>query len=175
MLEAWRVQLESPLGYDEEFSEDFSSVTQSCGAPSYSYSTPTSYGTPIKRTSSESSTPTAEPTPCATPYTVGEGDTCETIAAAQNVSSFSLIEENRLDMFCHLPDAGTVTCLPAQCRTHFIMINDNCRTMERQYDVTRVQLVSWNSNFDPRCLFIERWRYTTVCVRYVQCITADLR
>ncbi|KEY74070.1 hypothetical protein S7711_02659 [Stachybotrys chartarum IBT 7711] len=164
MLEPWRIQLESPLGYDDEFAEDFSSVTESCGASGYSYSTPTAYGTPVSPTNSETSTSTAEPTPCATPYTVGEGDTCETIAAAHNVSSFGLIDRNGLDIFCHLPDAGGEICLPAQCRTHFLLINDNCRTLSRQYNVTRVQLVSWNSNFDPQCLFIERWRYTTVCV-----------
>lgn len=173
MLEPWRIQLESPLGYDEEFAEDFSSITESCGALGYTYSTPPAYGTPVNPTSSASSTSTAEPTSCAHPYTISEGDTCETIAAAQNVSSFGLIDRNGLDIFCHLPDAGSEICLPAQCRTHFLLINDNCRTLSRQYNVTRVQLVSWNSNFDPQCLFIERWRYTSVCVRYVGRTGAD--
>lgn len=171
MLEPWRLQLESPLGYDTEFAEDFSSVTESCGASTYSYTTPPAYGTPVQPTSSESSTSTVEPIPCATPYTIGEGDTCETIAAAQNVSSFGLIDMNNLDIFCHLPDAGKEICLPAQCHTHFLLVSDNCGTLIRQYNVTRVELVSWNSNLDPQCLFIERWRHTTVCVGYVECRT----
>ena len=45
--------------------------------------------------------------------------------------------------------------------------------MEREYNVTRVQLTSWNSQFDSQCLFIERWRWTTVCVGYVERIIAD--
>ena len=70
-------------------------------------------------------------------------------------------------MFYHLPSAGREICLPAQCRTHYLLINDNCRTMEERYSVTRAQLAVWNSNFDDQCLFIERWRHTTVCVRSV--------
>lgn len=174
MLEPWRLQLESPLGYDDEFAEDFSSVTESCGASGYTYSTPPVYGTSIGSTSTSSSrtstsSTTASPSSCATPYTVGDDDTCESIAAAQNVSSFGIVDKNNLDVFCHLPDAGGEICLPGQCRTHFLLIDDNCASLSRQYNVTRVQLVSWNSNFDPQCLFIERWRYTTVCVRYVEC------
>lgn len=164
MLEVWRIQLESSINYDAEFAEDFSSVTASCSAQGYSYSTPPPYAKTLEPTSTESSTPTAEPIPCATPYTVAEGDTCETIAAAKNVSHFAIIEENRLDLFCHLPDAGKEICLPPQCRTHYLLIDENCRTMEKQYNVTRVQLTSWNSQFDSQCLFIERWRWTTVCV-----------
>ena len=167
MLEAWRIQLESPLGYEDDFAEDFASVTESCGASGYSYSTPTPYRKTIDPTGLKSSTPTSEAVPCATPYTIVEGDTCESIAAAHSVSNFSIIEENNLDMFCHLPSAGKEICLPAQCRTHYLLINDNCRTMEERYSVTRAQLASWNSNFDDHCLFIERWRHTTVCVRSV--------
>lgn len=173
MLEPWRIQLESPIGYDDDFAEDFSSVTESCKAQGYSYTTPPSYGTPVDPTGTQSPTTTSEPIPCATPYTIAEGDTCESIAAAQNVSNFGIIEENRLDVFCHLPDAGKEICLPPQCRTHFLLIHHSCRTMEEMYNVTRVQLASWNSNFDSKCLFIERWRHTTVCVGYVKRGTAQ--
>jgi LysM repeat protein len=166
MLEPWRLQLQSPIGYDEEFADDFSSVTASCGAAGYSYSTPPVYGTPVSPSSTSTSS-SAVPSSCATPYTVSEGDTCESIAAARNVSSYGIIEANELSMYCHLPAAGQEICLPAQCRTHFLLIDDNCATLSRQYGVSRVQLVSWNGNFDVQCLFVERWRYTTVCVRYV--------
>ncbi|SPO02953.1 uncharacterized protein DNG_05632 [Cephalotrichum gorgonifer] len=173
MLEAWRVQLESPIGYEKDWAEDFASVTESCSAFSYSYTVPPPYRTAMAPTGSEAiapagsafSTPTAEPTPCATPYTIREGDSCGSIAAAQNVSFFGIIEENpKLDSFCHLPAAGTEICLPAQCRTHFLMMDDNCRTLEKRYNVTRAQLASWNSNLDPRGLFYERWQHTRVCV-----------
>ena len=59
MLEAWRIQLESPLGYEDDFAEDFASVTESCGASGYSYSTPTPYRKTVDATGLKSSIPTS--------------------------------------------------------------------------------------------------------------------
>ena len=169
MLGPWKISLEHAIAHDEELAEDFASITSSCGATGYSYSSPPPYGS---RTNTESQVPTptspgSEPS-CESRYTVVDGDTCDSIAASQNVSTFGLIDNANLDIFCAtLPKPGSSVCIPAQCKTHQLDVSDTCSSLAEQYGVSRVQLVSWNGNFDPQCLNIRRWRGTYVCVRYV--------
>ena len=151
MLGVFAAQLSSPIGYSDDFAADFSSVTASCGASGYDYTTPSPYGRPVSATATAATTAvTAGPLPaiaCAQTYTVAAGDSCTSISQAQGVSTYDLISRNGLDIFCsQLPSQ---LCLPGACQTHRWTGVDSCARVAAQYNVTMASFLSWNPIFDP--------------------------
>lgn len=169
------LQLEAPIAYRTEWETRFQSLTSSCQATAYEYTTPTSYalGSTTKATSSQTASQsttgtTTEPNPtvsCASSYVVQNGDTCDTIAAAQNVSNYNLILANNLDLDCtEIPEAGESLCIPQVCPIHRVTYGDNCRALASAYNATTVQIVAWNPNFDRQCINMMRWEKRYICV-----------
>ncbi|KAH7303663.1 hypothetical protein B0I35DRAFT_485026 [Stachybotrys elegans] len=144
MLGTYSLQLGSPIGYEEDFASDFSSLTESCNAFSYQYTTPGAYGSTIRPTASSSGAP---PTPtCSRTYATSAGDTCQSISQARDVSTYGLITLNNLDFYCSaLPRS---LCLPGSCETHIWTTTDTCNSVASQYNVSMVNFLSWNPIFD---------------------------
>lgn len=129
----------------------------------YVYTPPTATGTPV--------TPSASPTttPCANAYTVQSGDTCVSIALAQNVSSFAITYENSLLSSCEdLPVAGSSLCLPDLCQTYTVLEGDSCYSIAKDWGtyITVTQLVSWNYQLNTLCGNIDQWVGSVICVRW---------
>jgi hypothetical protein len=87
--------LNSPFDYTEEFAEDFASLTSSCGATQYSFTTPAAYALGTQ----PSETPLPAPS-CTETYTIKADDTCDSISTAFNVSTISIVLGNRLLSDC---------------------------------------------------------------------------
>lgn len=85
-----KAQLETPLAYEEDLDESFSSLTFSCSASGYEVYTPTSYAL-----NSTTALPESAPM-CARAYLVAEGDTCESIDLVQSVSMHAIVSRNAL-------------------------------------------------------------------------------
>ncbi|KAH9999575.1 hypothetical protein F4779DRAFT_622702 [Xylariaceae sp. FL0662B] len=165
VLGVLKTQLQSPLGYDPDVAADFSSLTISCQATGYAYSTPAPYA--LNATSSPG-TPTATSNAsvpaCSNLYTVADGDTCQGIAAAKNVSTFGIISANNLDIFCSSLIPGSRICLPLSCQTYNIMPGDTCRGIVSRSGVTMPQFLAWNPIFDARCTNLDKWWGWAICV-----------
>ncbi|KAF7862922.1 uncharacterized protein EAF02_010471 [Botrytis sinoallii] len=138
-----------PYGYHSDAALEFASTTSSCGKTGYPYTSPT----PIALNSSSISSATATSTACATPYTVKAGEDCNSIARAQNVSTFSLLYENNLQAYC--------ANFPAPGKS-----NDTCRSIISTVpgDITLTQLSSWNPNINIACGNLGQLYGTEICI-----------
>ncbi|KAK1985564.1 hypothetical protein LZ30DRAFT_809139 [Colletotrichum cereale] len=126
ILGPMQLEVNSPIGHTEARADEFKAAISSCGAKGYAYASPPPYVPSRTFTSSES--PTVVPqdwsahrmsSECATTYRVQEGDTCDSIADAQEVPSRGLVEANdELDGWCGGLAAGQDLCLPAKCKVH---------------------------------------------------------
>ena len=59
-------------------------------------------------------------------YTTRSGDTCDTIALAQNVSSAALFSGNPVLTNCTTLNPGVSLCLPLTCQTYQLAPTDDC-------------------------------------------------
>lgn len=110
-------------------------------------------------------------------YTVKSGDTCNSIAQANAVSSSTLYYINPELLNCSAPDAGQQLCLPDRCETTYMVKEaDDCVTIAIRAEGSAASswqdLVAWNAGLDDRCSNI--WSLSSSS-RYwgnVICITA---
>ncbi|KAM3427181.1 hypothetical protein MY4824_009598 [Beauveria thailandica] len=154
-------QLESPFGYNSDAASDFASTTSSCAVSIYSYATPTSYAR-----NSTSGSPLPAPT-CASgkTYVTQESDSCNSIAAAQNVSTEALISVNGLDVACNpMPAVGTSLCLPLTCKTYQVQPDDSCAGITAAENITLGQLLVWNPIISPGCTTLTGWVGRYICL-----------
>lgn len=92
-----KAQLETPLAYEKDLDESFSSLTSSCSAAGYEIATPTPYA--LNSTAPPGPVPT-----CARTYTVAEDDTCESISRARSVSTDGIIGDPMDEVVLAPPD-----------------------------------------------------------------------
>lgn len=152
-----KAQLETPLAYDEDLDESFSSLTSSCSAAGYEVATPTPYA--LNSTAPPGPAPT-----CARAYMVAEGDTCESISLARSVSTHGIVTQNAFGGECEGMRAGKSICLPEKCDVHLVDVDDTCESLGMTYDAKTPQLVTWNPNLTPDCDNLFRWSGTYICV-----------
>ncbi|KAL1640089.1 hypothetical protein SLS58_007356, partial [Diplodia intermedia] len=152
MLGLSQFELSSPFSYNDEFAENFTSSTSSCGKSGYSFATPTQY---YLNASTTSAAPTATTTvDCSSTYVVQEGDDCHSISTAHTVSTVSLLMLNDLDAWCaNFPTAGASLCIPYPCDIYTVQENDTCWSIVNDHapDITMAQLRSWNYNINNKC------------------------
>ncbi|KAH6839433.1 hypothetical protein B0I37DRAFT_400041 [Chaetomium sp. MPI-CAGE-AT-0009] len=118
-----RVQLNSPFGYHQQFAQGFQSITSKCGATVYAFTSPAKYAISTKSVSA----PTDPPT-CGSPYAVGANDTCDSIATAKNVSTYSVRQAAGAGPECNLQD-GAKLCLPEPCTVYRVQYDDTCKSI----------------------------------------------
>lgn len=167
------LQLSNPLGYDAGLEASFKSLTSSCNATGYRYTTPTAYALNSTATAtSTSTTPTSTTLQnCVDMYTVRSGDNCNSVAKSHNVSTYALLQANSLDLYCeHFANALNRTlCIPAQCQTYTWRAYDTCNDVVAKHsDATLPQFLAWNPNFDSLCgnaVLFDRYE---VCLRYAE-------
>ncbi|KAF4160012.1 hypothetical protein CNMCM6936_004141 [Aspergillus lentulus] len=148
------VQLGSPLSYDAGLEDKFSSLSSSCNATGYSYTSPTAYALNATATT-PSATVTATPAPtCTGSYVVQSADDCNSVAKALSVSTYSLLSDNSLDIYCQnfATMVNSSLCIPPQCETYTWQALDTCNTVVGGLgNVTLAQFLAWNPNFNSLC------------------------
>jgi hypothetical protein len=94
------LQLNSPFGYDSVVAVNYASLTSSCNATTYTYATPTQYALNATAISEPATVTTTPASSCIDSYKVQVEDTCNSVAQALNVSTYSLLYLNNLDLYC---------------------------------------------------------------------------
>jgi LysM repeat protein len=163
------IGLQSPLEYNSEDAAEFSSLTKECGAKGYEFKTPTPYAATSTRNPSQG---TGAPTPASCngrKYVVKQNDTCQSIAFAQKVSTYALMQDNGIDVYCSgLPEPGRTLCLPKnECKPYILNPGDTCEGLAAAANATVEQILRWNPIFNLYCTNADGWYGYVVCLRYV--------
>jgi hypothetical protein len=155
-----KAQLNSPFGYHRQFAQGFESVTSKCGATGYAFTSPAKYALSTK----SSSAPTDLPI-CASPYVVESEDTCDSIATAKNVSTYSVRRAAGAGPECNLRD-GVKLCLPEPCTVYRVRYDDTCQSILDSVSGLRASdLLIWNPNINPLCTNLNVMVETLICIR----------
>lgn len=94
---------------------------------------------------------------CTRRYTIKRGDTCDTIAAANNVSTYQLavVNPSFLGPACANLGIGESICLgtsDGDCKTtHVVQAADTCVTILQTYNINATMLWANNPNIDTDC------------------------
>ncbi|RPD63148.1 hypothetical protein L226DRAFT_564456 [Lentinus tigrinus ALCF2SS1-7] len=93
---------------------------------------------------------------CTRTYTVKEGDWCDTISAANNVSTHQLSAVNPgIDSVCHNLEPGSVLCLGTEgedcTTTHVVESGDSCGGIQSVYGINSTVLYANNPQLDAEC------------------------
>lgn len=164
------LELSSPLGYDANLAANFKSLTSSCDATGYAFTTPTAYGLNGTATNTAAASSTSTFTPnCMTSYTVLSGDDCNSIAHANSVSTFSLLHDNTLSIYCiDFPAPSASLCLPPHCNVYTVKPGDTCDSIvNTTAGITITQLLAWNPNINSLCRNINGIAGYEICTRLV--------
>ncbi|KAL6304489.1 hypothetical protein BKA93DRAFT_782776 [Sparassis latifolia] len=93
---------------------------------------------------------------CDRSYTVQAGDICDSISAANNVSTYQLAASNpSIDATCDNLYAGEVLCLGYQgedCNTTYVVkLGDDCAAISTAYAINTTVLYENNPQIDAAC------------------------
>ena len=82
-------------------------------------------------------------------YVTKSGDTCDSIAQGNLVSSGSLYKTNPKLIDCAKPSSGTELCLPPSCEKRYkIKAGDDCVAVALANGISWQQLDDWNGMVD---------------------------
>ncbi|CAG8910036.1 unnamed protein product [Penicillium egyptiacum] len=145
-----RVQLDSPVGYFDQFASQYLASASSCGVTVPPLSKPTQVYLNNTNTlvSSYASTPT-----CTGIYvTITPGSTCDEFAESNSISTDQLLMINGLAGGCaNWPGNLDSLCVEGNCEPYLVQQNDTCRSVAAAHNITLTQLLSWNPTIDPKC------------------------
>lgn len=160
--------LSSPIGYFAQGAQQFESMVSSCHISGYSLYTPSiAEAIGALPTSNLSQPLPSAPKACDASYTIREGDTCNSIAAAKKVSTFGVTYINDLDAYCtNIPGPGSQVCLPESCEIHIVQKGQSCENVinESAKNITLAQLRAWNPNIDRVCSNLDRLTDSVICI-----------
>lgn len=165
-LGPFKLQLESVVGYSDDWAEDFASMTSSCGATDYTWTSPGTYGSTVSTTASTTATSTSATATqsCSSTYTVQTNDTCNSIAATQTVSTYNLMIANSFTIICsNLPDVGNEICIPATCTTTTLLHGNSCDGFMSDWNASMAKVLTWNPIIDDSCDNLHLFVGWTLC------------
>ncbi|KAL2841765.1 hypothetical protein BJX68DRAFT_270950 [Aspergillus pseudodeflectus] len=161
-----RSEAQYPYGSGPDvYSSVYPSFTSSCGFTGYPVTvtpTPVPSSTP---SASSSAIPTATSTSCAgTTYKIQPNDTCNSISLGQNIATFQLLLDNRLQAYCaNFPSTGTL-CIKNTCTVYTVEPGDTCKSVAKAHGISPVQLRSYNPWIDRGCYNFNRTVGTQICL-----------
>ncbi|KAI0651649.1 hypothetical protein C8Q79DRAFT_1004924 [Trametes meyenii] len=94
---------------------------------------------------------------CTRQYTVKEGDWCDTISAANNVSTYQLaaVNSGTIDSTCNNLQVGQQICLGTEgedCKTtHVVSADETCDGITGTYNINATVLYGNNPQIDSGC------------------------
>ncbi|KAF9874971.1 LysM domain-containing protein [Colletotrichum karsti] len=162
MLGVSQSQLNSPFGYQADFAASFRNLTKSCSATRYTFTTPTPYAI-----STIAPPPTPERPTCGSPYVVKSNDTCDSIAVANGVATWSVLRAGGLDWRCKNLAAGDLLCLPKPCNLYRVQYDDTCEAIvSKRSGLNMASFMSWNPVINSLCTNMDE------LVGHMLCVTA---
>ncbi|KAL4787164.1 hypothetical protein BJX76DRAFT_29075 [Aspergillus varians] len=151
--------LNSTYGHRRVSENAFSSLASSCSVAPTAYPHGTVTFPPAPTSISNSSAPCL-----GTEYTVAEGDTCESIAEANNVAFYRLLGDNGIDLKCESLTVGTTLCVGDSCTLHTVAANETCKEILADKDFTITELLAWNPIIHTQCDNLASLVGRTICV-----------
>ena len=162
------MQLSNPLGYDIGLASNFAALTSSCSATGYAFTSPTAYGFNSTATTVPALATATPPTTCTGSYIVQATDSCNSVAQALNVSTFNLLYDNNIDIYCQnfAAAVNSSLCIPPACLLYTWQALDTCASIVSSYPgMTIPQFLAWNPNFNDLCQNTAGFQGYQVCVR----------
>ncbi|TQB68082.1 hypothetical protein MPDQ_004049 [Monascus purpureus] len=148
--------LDSPYGQVRYSPDTYSSLLSSCGVAASSYPiTDTAVATVLPSVTATTVSATATAT-CSSYYSVKSGDTCQSIATANSISTARFIIDNNLSTLNCSVQVGQQVCLGAECALHEVQANDTCSSILQNQAFYQVQLTSWNPTLWTDCGNLDR-------------------
>lgn len=135
---------ESPYGISKFPEPNFEKMLEDCGADLADYPYTYTPGPPAPTTTGDPPPPSLEPSCAGKTYAAKEEDSCDFIALENSMSSFRLIDVNRLDADCEMLEPGRELCIRDTCTLATIKQNQTCDDFVRDKGFSIVQLMSWN-------------------------------
>ncbi|KAJ8519996.1 hypothetical protein ONZ45_g3143 [Pleurotus djamor] len=95
--------------------------------------------------------------PCARPFTVSSGDTCDQIAAAEGISTFQILASNFgiINSDCSNIFPNQVICLRRACldcsTIHVVQEGDSCSAIASAAGISVPTMIGSNPNLDAGC------------------------
>ncbi|KAJ5864836.1 uncharacterized protein N7529_006752 [Penicillium soppii] len=99
-----------------------------------------------------------------TTYTVKQGDSCDTIAAAHDVATGKFITENHFDANCTAMSVGDDVCIGTSCSLYQVQPGDTCSSILANYTFYMNQLLSWNPTIHTNCDNLDTMVGDQICV-----------
>ncbi|KAI9372232.1 hypothetical protein BJX61DRAFT_542930 [Aspergillus egyptiacus] len=145
-LWTFREKLYNGYFYNEYLMEQYMNQTSSCEVSTIPLPTPSSV------LLSSLPAPTATERPCeGRKVAIQPGDTCDSFALANNVSTYRLLIENGLESGCaNFPTEGSL-CVIGSCQTHKVTESDTCPGLASRYLITITQFRTWNQVLNSEC------------------------
>ncbi|KAH8909866.1 hypothetical protein BR93DRAFT_423031 [Coniochaeta sp. PMI_546] len=168
LLGGAQMQLNSPFGYSDAFASEFRSLTSSCSKTVYTFTSPPPYTAAISTSATPSPSPPALAPGCVTLYTINAGDTCDSIAVSQNVSTWAIYGATGIVDCTNLP-TGSQLCLQGQCLLYQVQAADTCDSIitAAHIVVSPSMFVAWNPNIDSLCSNLDKLVGYRICLRFV--------
>ncbi|RHZ63587.1 LysM peptidoglycan-binding domain-containing protein [Aspergillus thermomutatus] len=151
--------LNSTYGHRRVSEGSFSALASSCSVAPTAYPHSTVTFPPAPTSTSNSSAPCL-----GTEYTVAQGDTCASIAQANNIAYYRLLSDNGIDLKCETLTVGTKLCVGDSCTLHTIAANETCKDILAGKDFTITELLAWNPIIHRSCDNLATLVGHTICV-----------
>lgn len=137
--------LDSPYGQVRYSPDTYSSLLSSCGAVASSYPfTDTAVATVLPSATASATVSVTATATCSSYYIVESGDTCQSIATANSISTANFVIDNNLSTLNCSVQVGQQVCLGAECALYEVQANDTCSSILQNETFYQVQLTSWN-------------------------------
>ncbi|RHZ56168.1 LysM peptidoglycan-binding domain-containing protein [Aspergillus thermomutatus] len=165
-IRMFQQELKNGYFYNEDLAERYTSLTSSCGFSNLELPTPSSVII-TRQVFLFCALPSITPASCpGRSVAIKPGDTCDTFAAANNVSTWRLLIDNGLQSGCmDFPTEGSL-CVIGSCQTHNVTATDTCPSIALQYGITITQFRTWNQVLDSRCTNLNVLVGHQACVSY---------
>ena len=115
---------------------------------------------------------------CTGSYTPQPSNNCNSVAKAMNVSTYSMLYANELNIYCQNFNAAINSsaslCTPPTCKTYTWGPYDTCNAVASQYGISFTHFLAWNPNFNSICRNAINFIGHQVCISWVSLITAKI-
>ncbi|KAF4545498.1 Carbohydrate-binding module family 50 protein [Lasiodiplodia theobromae] len=157
-LKVLQTELKDPWRYDEDLAATYASLTSSCKVTDMPATSPPSVIV------SSTSAPATTPTCTGKSVPIQNGDTCDSIAADNSISTWNLLASNGLDGGCaNFPSNGTL-CVESSCETYQVSANDTCSGIAEAHNITQTQLKTYNPQLNTKCSNIDQTVGHYICI-----------
>jgi hypothetical protein len=138
------------------------------GTLSSAFTSPATYALNSTATAAPPLVTATPPPTCTGEYSVQATDDCNSVALALNVSTYNLVYDNNIDIYCQNFAAAvdTTLCIPPTCDLYTWQALDTCASVVSTYPgITIPQFLAWNPNFNDLCQNAGGFQGYQVCVR----------